>query len=77
MMFEFVCEWLGRYFDLPCSYTIDGQDVPEFMNMHCQEWCEKSCGVVPAKDCWKKYFEALKEDKANDSRRAEKPGSGS
>lgn len=76
-MVDFICEWLGLYFDLPCSYTVEGQDIPEYMTERCPDWCDKSCGIVPASECWKKYFKMLKEDKSDDSRRTKKLGSGS
>lgn len=61
-MFDFICNWLGKYFDLPCSYTIDGQDVPDYMAEKCSDWCELNCGVASAGECWKQYFKMLKED---------------
>lgn len=59
-MFDFVCTWLGNYFGSPCDYSTDDLSIDEFMLTHCADWCDKHCGNVAAKHCWKRFFVELK-----------------
>ena len=54
---EFVCRFLGEYFDVPCSYTLDGTNCDEVMTAGDDGvWCDAHCGSVADAECWKRFF---------------------
>lgn len=58
---DFIYACLGEWFDSPCNYTLGGLEVPEYMTERYPEWCNENCGSASPKECWKKFFEALRE----------------
>ena len=63
-MLDYVFRKLGEWFDPPCSYTIDGEDVSGTMLRH--GYCGNDCGDDYGK-CWKSYFDIKIKEDTNDS----------
>ena len=63
---EYICRKLGEYFDPPCSYTWDAEDV--MRRDDDGKWCDTNCGKHDSgnyNDCWMRFFELLKEKEDN------------
>jgi hypothetical protein len=60
-MDEFILEWLEEVFGNPCEYDFCGESAFEVIDAD-GEFCNDNCGI-PAKDCWKRYFEQLRSRK--------------
>ena len=59
--FDWVCSTMAEWFDCPCNYGFGSTDPSEVIISEDEDWCEKNCGNVSFKECWKKFFEVLYE----------------
>ena len=65
-MVDFICDKIAEYFDSPCNYEFGSLDVAEYMVDKLPEWCDNTCdSKCESKkygECWKRFFELLKEE---------------
>lgn len=68
-MVDFICDKIAEYFDSPCNYEFGSLDVAEYMVDKLPEWCDNTCeSKCESKkygECWKRFFELLKEESEN------------
>ena len=65
-MVDFICEKVAEYFDSPCDYEFGSLDVALYMNEKAPDWCETHCDSKKYNECWKKFFELLKDEKGRE-----------
>ena len=65
-MVDFICEKVAEYFDSPCDYEFGSLDVALYMNEKAPDWCENHCDSKKYGECWKKFFELLKDEKGRE-----------
>lgn len=58
-MEDFIYQWLGDNFEIPCNHGFKNMQGDDFMHSHCFDWCQMHCGESE-KECWAKFFEILK-----------------
>ena len=59
-----IAKFLNEWFDCPCDFTLNEEDVGLYMFEKYGDWCEKNCGKMleDSSPCWEKYLKAkLKE----------------
>lgn len=56
-MDDFILEWLADMYGNPCEYEFGGESAVDVIDAD-GNFCNDNCGI-PAKDCWRKYFEEL------------------
>ena len=57
LMDDYILEWLANTFGNPCEYEFGGESAVDVIDGD-GEFCNDNCGI-PAKDCWKRYFQQL------------------
>lgn len=61
--YEYALQNIADMFDPPCCYSYNSQDGADFMLEHAEGFCEE-CDYHTYAECWRKYFEVLRQMEA-------------
>lgn len=63
--YEYALQNIADMFDPPCCYSYNSQDGADFMLEHAEGFCEE-CDYHTYAECWRKYFEVLRQMEATE-----------
>ena len=57
-----IAKLLNEWFECPCNFTLNEEDVALYMFEQYGDWCEKNCDTENYSKCWEQYLKVkLKE----------------